>query len=314
MRIGEGFPIEKRVSIDYAFCHTLMKRIFCALALGCGLMTATLSAQPNPQIIAPAAVFPQVPRPSPEAPVPELKRFDLDFPGGAPAKLVQAIEKSLGRPINVIIPAEFSDAVLPRLKLKNVTITQLFSALGAASVKSEYYITGTTYPGARLGGPQHQLATGQFAYGFQSPDQTEGNRRPNEDSIWFFYVTKPPSPPVAPEPATPSAPPLYQCWQLAQYLETYSIDDITTAIETSWKMMDGGAASKKRAPKMSFHKETKLLVVVADEPEIAVVIKVLSALFSGMGPQPPRPQPIPPGLRSGAPGVEGFRPPPGRQP
>ena len=48
-------------------------------------------------------------------------------------------------------------------------------------------------------------------------------------------------------------------------LEAFTIEDVTTAIETTWKML-----GTDPLPKMSFHKETKLLIVVGTLSRTAV--------------------------------------------
>ena len=57
---------------------------------------------------------------------PALTKFDLDFRGGTPKQLAAAIEKALGRPLNVIVPDEFADTKLPALKMNGVDVSQLF--------------------------------------------------------------------------------------------------------------------------------------------------------------------------------------------
>ena len=61
-------------------------------------------------------------------------KFDLDFPGGTPRDLIAAIQKAWGKPLNAIVPEEFADTTLPALKMRKVTIPQLFEALQAASL------------------------------------------------------------------------------------------------------------------------------------------------------------------------------------
>src|ERR1043166_3274007 len=72
---------------------------------------------------------------------PALTKFDLDFRGGTPRQLATAIEKAMGRPLNVIVPDEFADIKLPALKMNGVDVSQLFQALEAASQKNEAYVS-----------------------------------------------------------------------------------------------------------------------------------------------------------------------------
>jgi len=204
------------------------------------------------------------------APEPTLTKFDLDFPGGTPKELVAAIEKATGRPLNAIVPNELADTSLPALKMNSVDVAQLFQALEAVSRKTEHH---QQYPGG-------SYSTYQTGYGFR----TDG--KASDDSIWHFYVDKP----YFPEPSPPSQP-LKVCrfYSLAPYLDHgLSVDDITTAIETGWKMLGyttgggggGGAVGfhQESAPTISFHKETKLLIAVGDERKLETIDAVLKAL------------------------------------
>src|SRR4051812_46711801 len=195
-------------------------------------------AQVGQPVPAPPAIDPATGLPNKTA-EPE-KRFDLDFRGGPPALLVEQVQKTAGMPLNVIIPEERNGVVLPPLKLRNVTVPQLFNALGAASVKSE----------TRLMGNNYQHLTTQF--GFRSVDT-----RPTANSIWYFFVEDP-----GPWP-TPPSPPVCRFWQLEPYLEKLKVEDITTAIETGWKMQ-----GVKPMPKLSFHKDTKLLIACGQREQL----------------------------------------------
>ena len=58
-----------------------------------------------------------------------LVKFDLDFPGGTPRQLVEAIDKGSGKTLNAIVPDEFANLHLPAIKMKAVTVYELFQAL-----------------------------------------------------------------------------------------------------------------------------------------------------------------------------------------
>jgi hypothetical protein len=189
---------------------------------------------------------------------PVLTKFNLDFPGGTPKRLVAAIEKATDRPLNAIIPNEFADTALPALKMSSVSVVQLFQALEAASRKTETY----QFPNSS----SYQMH--QTSYGFK----TEGQA--SDDSIWHFYVDKPNPPP----PSLQQAPKVSRFYSLAPYLDRgLSVDDITTAIETGWKML-----GDKSPPTISFHKDTKLLIAVGEERKLETISDVLKAL------EPPR--------------------------
>jgi hypothetical protein len=69
---------------------------------------------------------------------------------------------------------------------------------------------------------------------------------------------------------------------LTPYLDRgLTVDDITTAIQTGWKML-----GYSPTPELSFHKETKLLIAVGDPNQLETIDRVLSAL------NPPGPTPI----------------------
>lgn len=202
----------------------------------------------------------------PKAPAPpELPRFDLDFRGGTPKQMVQAIEKATGKPLNAIIPDEDADLQLPPLSVKNVTVPRLFHALELSSEKTETLVTGT-YSGAYGGtGTSSTYQNMRTRYGFK----TDGD--PTENSIWYFYYDKLPKPPQS---AEKSSPPACKFYQLSGYLEAgYKVEDITTAIETGWKML-----GETNPPKISYHKDTRLLIAVGDESKLGLIQDVLNHL------------------------------------
>ena len=175
-----------------------------------------------------------------------LTKFNLDFPGGTPKELVAAIEKAMGKPLNAIVPDEFANTKLPALKMNSVNVGQLFEALEAASRKGEF-INGTYFP---------------LSYGFKTAGNLSG------DSIWSFYVAKPQLP-------TPhQSPKICRFYSLAPYMDRgLSVDDITTAIETGWKMLGDMAP-----PTISFHKDTKLLIAVGEDSKLETIDAALKAL------------------------------------
>ncbi len=183
-----------------------------------------------------------------------LTKFNLDFPGGPPSELVKAIEKATGKPLNVIISDEDNGAVnLPALKLNNVDVVQLFDALQLASVKPVQ---------VRNSPNSFTYSTFESYYGFTTKGQ------PSDDSIWYFTYDKPA---VSPEPAQTK---VIHFYSMERFLNRgLTVDDITTAIQTGWKM-----AGIKPAPEMNYHKETKMLIVYAEPDKLVSLEAALSAL------------------------------------
>ena len=244
--------------------------------LACLLALTSASAQspiPNPtpppgdsfnsrvqQIIAKASGTPD----------PVLTRFSLDFSGGTPKQLVAAIEKASGKPLNVIIPAEHADTKLPPLKMNNVDVQQLFQALELTSQKTEAYVTGYATGRSFGGGGPTSYQQMRTSYGFRTQGQI------SDEAIWYFYVEKPSLPP----PPQPPSLKICRYYSLSPYLERgQTVDDITTAIQTGWKML-----GDDETPKISFHKETKLLIAVGEPGKLETIDAVLKALQT---PPPP---------------------------
>ena len=192
-----------------------------------------------------------------------LTKFDLDFPGGFPADLVRAIEKASSRPLNAIVPLECTDLPLPALKMRNVDVAHLFDALRTVSEKKVAQITGSYQgmPGAR----QYQYTQIVTFYTFLPTKGADIN----DDTIWSFHAEQPTPTPDAAETA-----PAQQCrfYRLEPYLSSYGIDDITTALTTGYKLLD------QSSPKMNYHKETKLLIVVGTLEQLNLVDSLLQQL------------------------------------
>lgn len=232
----------------------------CLLLIGIAATTLVASAQDPGQRIVPPPVA--APPPVGHLPPPDLSpsepRFDLDFQGGTPGELVKAIEKAAGVPINAIVPDEYKGVSLPKLKLKNVTVAEVFQGLSLSTEKRVTYPTGFV-PGGQPTG--YQITT--INSGFRTGDRVGSSR-----SIWYFYSSSEPKVPLPPEEVKTC-----RFWMLEPYLEKLKVDDITTAIETGWKML-----GKNPLPKMSFHKDTKLLIVVGTTQELSLVDDVLRQL------------------------------------
>ena len=246
-----------------------MKQIISLLATGFFLSFQPTFGQPasqqTPAGLPPRTAGVRVPNSTPvpavvagQAGYLELTRFDLDFPGGTPKELVEYIKAESGKPLNAIIPDELANMRLPALKMNAVTAPQLFDALGAASRKTET----VTYQSGFGRPPGAELLT--TSYGFR----TYGTL--GDDAIWHFYYDRPnrPNPPQEPKAC--------RFYQLGPYLDTYKIEDITTAIETGWIML-----GETERPVIKFHKDTKLLIAVGEPSKLVLIESVLAQLNQG---------------------------------
>jgi hypothetical protein len=238
-----------------------MKKSIC---LAAGLLALTLTpvfGQPNPNGTPPSAPgFQQrlkeivnSANASQNQP-PALTKFNLDFPGGTPKELVAAIEKAMKKPLNVIILTEDADLQMPPLKMNDVTVPQLFAALKAASMKNVAYQTS---------GAGNSYTTYGTDYGFTTADSPI-----TDTTIWYFRVQKPSLPPVV------STQKICQFYSLSPYLDRgFTVDDITTAIQTGWKM-----AGETPTPELNYHKETKLLIAYGEPNKLQTIQQVLQTL------------------------------------
>jgi len=196
-------------------------------------------------------------QPTAEAASSSLTKFDLDFPGGSPNDLVAAMEKAIGRPLNAVVPTQYSNFTLPSLKMKGIDAAQLFQALERASHSNRRF----SVPGG--------FSYGKVSYGFGTVGPFSDN------SVWFFYFEG------------PSLDKVSRFFLLTPYLDRgLTVDDITTAIQTGWKML--GLAP---APELSFHKETNLLIAVGEEDQLETIDHVLKALDTPVMPKRAKPHP-----------------------
>jgi len=224
---------------------------------------------PNPPPRAQGLAFTPAPLEAPPTALryPGFTTFNINFPGGPPAKLVQMITNQTRKPLNVIIPPNYADTELPPLNLNGVTVPQLFDALGLASQRKVTYFSGGALPGG-----YQNVSQGTAAFGFKTSDPKR------EDSIWYFFVESPSGAPTSPPPPPPAPPPsVCRFFQLGPYLQAGAkVEDITTAIETAWKML-----GETTTPKIKFHQDTKLLIAVGQVERLMVIDEVLEKLPGG---------------------------------
>jgi hypothetical protein len=187
---------------------------------------------------------------------PSLTRFALDFKGGAPGQLVSAIENATGKPLNAIIPVEDVDVQLPPLKMNDVVAPELFAALEAASRK----VVAVSTSGNGSFGSYQQVS---IDYGFKTADNPI-----SDSSIWYFHAEKPGFPELISSKKT------CRFYSLEPFLNRgFTVDDITTAIQTGWKM-----SGVSPLPELNYHKETRLLIAFGQPGELGTISEVLQTL------------------------------------
>lgn len=242
-----------------------MKKII-LLALGLPILTLVLAyAQPapNPSTMPPAnqkGRYVWVP------PTNSLPKFDLNFRGGKPQELVKAIEKTTGKPLNTIIPDDCKNLEIPAFSVKNVTVAQLFQALDQVSHKYERFTVLDPRPRS-IGGNGSDVYVEETSYGFNTVGE------PTQNSIWYFHWNRG----REQEPWQVLSSTVCRFYQLQPYLKAgYKVDDITTAVETSWKML-----GVTNAPAIRYHKETKVLIVVGKQEQVDLVGDILKQLSQG---------------------------------
>jgi hypothetical protein len=145
-------------------------------------------------------------------------------------------------------------------------VAQLFEALAQASQKNERFTV--LDPRERsIGGNGSDVYRYASHYGFK----TEGV--PTENSIWYFYWDR------GDERASWQVLSSTVCkfYQLEPYLEAgYTVDDITTAVQTGWKML-----GVTKPPEITYHKDTKVLIAVGEEDKVNLIGDVLKQLSQG---------------------------------
>jgi hypothetical protein len=100
-------------------------------------------------------------------------------------------------------------------------------------------------------------------YGFKTSDNPA-----TDSSIWYFFVNRPALPPLD------SSASVCLFYQLQPYLNHgFTVDDITTAIQTGWKM-----AGVTSPPELDYHKQTNLLIAFGKPDDLATIRNVLDAL------------------------------------
>ncbi|MGF1448411.1 MAG: hypothetical protein ACFB20_03225 [Opitutales bacterium] len=227
-----------------------------ALCLGLALPAQGQAVRVQPRTVQAAAHSQSATQPKTE------DRITMDFPGGTPAELIEAIDRALGRPINVILP-EGSE----KLRMPPVRVADADYGYVLQSIQHGEQIALTTSRGGSPG-----LTTRSITY------RDVGYRWEQNRDVWVLRIHQVPMEPHVQQVQTVA---------LGSYLERYRIEDITTAIRLAWDNQPGPASladspyvawTPPKPASLHFHEETQLLVAVATPQEIALMQTTLEEL------------------------------------
>lgn len=157
--------------------------------------------------------------------------FNLDFKGGTPQELVQAMraafEKTWTEPpaINIIVPDNLANREVPAIQLRKVDAGAVFEVLNGMW---------------RADGLQWVRAG---------------------DNVWVLHG-------VSDRRKT-------RAFYVGDLLKKFKINDITTAVKTTWEFGGAGKASK---PDLKYHQETNMLIALAEKEQLDTVTEVLAQL------------------------------------
>jgi hypothetical protein len=192
-------------------------------------------------------------------------------------------EKDQFPEINVICDQAVKDTAVT-LKLRSVTLDDIFTALEIA-----------TQSGGSIVDP---------ASGLPSQLAVQANKISDRMVSLSFRQT----PPIAP------VTPVCRAFSLSRYLAGKSSNEIESALKEiedtlnlCWDMLKKAdrTNTKTESPQLRLHPGTKLLIVVGQENQVAVVAQVLEQLDQGMVPSIDPATGLP-GLGGGAPAAAGF--------
>jgi hypothetical protein len=226
-----------------------MKRIYILVTVSGLLWSAPIlfSQQPDAGTATPSPKSAPSAAPSSR---PEAARMDIDFGGGSPADLLEAIHKASGQLPNVIMQSDAAKVRIPPFKLRGVSAAQIFVGLNTMS--------------------ENPSVNGYW----KAAPFSDGE-------IWTLVM--PQMSPVAFDPTTgkPIGPTVdygiqknCKVLNLTMVLTDYSVDDVTTAMKGAWDLL-----GSKEAPTLKFHTDTKLLIIVGDDQQINVANDVLRELM-----------------------------------
>ncbi|AHF94169.1 hypothetical protein OPIT5_07315 [Opitutaceae bacterium TAV5] len=176
----------------------------------------------------------QVTNPGPLAAESAAKRYDLEFPGGTPAQLVAAIRKASEGPCNLIIAPDVAELAIPPLSLGSTTTPRLLRSLAQI------------------------LSSSNRATLF-----CEDRAYQDEAAVWVM---------VQDQNNRPSTSLRCQARNIDFLLIGYSVDEITNALSTAWKLQGN------ELPRFVYDKATTLLLVSGTDRQLGLMDEVLTQM------------------------------------
>lgn len=247
-----------------------MKTAFHTHALAAASTLAFALPDATAQNVPPAPPKPPVPAIAAGAPAAD-QRFDLELADATPAQeVIELISKQLGHPVNVVWSGDSTSALLPALRLHQVTLREFLGAVTA------------------VGRTEMRLGRAGFEF----------SEIPEAANVYTFSVI-PPVPTPSPftlaqggavnringgvqlaAPSTPATPAkISQFFDLSVLLDDeLKIEDITTAIRTAWTAAADGAEPPTEA--LRYHLETQLLIATDIPERLKIVENIVDLLRS----------------------------------
>jgi hypothetical protein len=185
------------------------------------------------------------------------------FNGGTAAEFADMLKKQLKPEPNIIIAPKLRDTPIPEFELQNVTLADLFQALNNVTEDKsvQWQLSGSTEP----------IWVLNPAPGANNPSTQQGGY---PGGGFGFPATVDP---LTGLPIPMNNGRVCQILPLGKYLTDYKVEDITTAVKTAWSMMGDDAGAQ-----LKYHTDTKLLIAVGTNAQLAILTQVLSSLESGM--------------------------------
>jgi hypothetical protein len=145
-------------------------------------------------------------------------------------------------PLNVIVPDEMRNDFVPQFELHNVTYADVLMALSSLRTPNQ---KKSIWRGTGNGKGPNELV-----WVLTSERSDDGSNVPKQTS---------------------------QVFQLQRYLSKYKVEDITTAVQTTWEML-----GKEKGAQLKYHKDTSLLIGAGTPEQLAVISQVLNSLAEGV--------------------------------